>query len=174
LDWRTKVELFEEIRREYESGVGTVTGVAKKLGVHRRMVREAIGSALPKPRKKTERPHFKMLLAAPFIDAILEADRKAPRKQRHTARRIWQRIREEVDGCQVCQRTVRQYVHDRRRALGLLERETYVPQSYEWGVEAQVDFHEPPAPVKGFCFSQAVFAAAAVVLYSRPDFHSHS
>jgi hypothetical protein len=42
------------------------------------------------------------------------------------------------------------------------------------GQEAQVDFHEPPAPVKGYCFSQAVFAAAAVVLYSRPDFHSHS
>ena len=28
----------------------------------------------------------------PFIDAILEADRRAPRKQRHTAHRIWQRI----------------------------------------------------------------------------------
>ena len=144
MDWRTKVELFEEIRREYESGVGTVTGVAKKLGVHRRMVREAIGSALPKPRKKTARPHFKMLLAAPFIDAILEADRKAPRKQRHTASRVWQRIQRggAWSGTSLRQRTVRQYVHDRRRALGLLERETYVPQSYEWGVEAQVDWYE--------------------------------
>jgi hypothetical protein len=48
------VELFEEIRREYEFGVGTIAGTAKKLGVHRRMVREAIHSALPAPRKKTE------------------------------------------------------------------------------------------------------------------------
>jgi hypothetical protein len=55
LDWRGKVELFEQIRREYEFGVGTIAGVAKKLGVHRRMVREAIGSALPKPRKETKR-----------------------------------------------------------------------------------------------------------------------
>jgi hypothetical protein len=47
VDWRTKVELFEEIRREYEFGIGTIVGVAKKLGVHRRMVRDAIGSALP-------------------------------------------------------------------------------------------------------------------------------
>jgi RHS repeat-associated protein len=38
------VELFEQIRREYEFGVGTIAGVAKKLKVHRRMVREAIGS----------------------------------------------------------------------------------------------------------------------------------
>jgi hypothetical protein len=52
------VELFEQIRREYEFGVGTITGVAKKLKVHRRMVREAIGSAVPKVRKKVERPRW--------------------------------------------------------------------------------------------------------------------
>ena len=92
MDWRAKVELFEQIRREYEFGVGTIAGVAKKLGVHRRMVREAIGSALPKPRKKTERPRWKMKAAVEFVDAVLEADRKAPRKQRHTAHRIWERI----------------------------------------------------------------------------------
>jgi 2-methylcitrate dehydratase PrpD len=60
LDWRAKVELFEQIRREYEFGIGTIAGVAKKVGVHRRMVREAIGSALPKLRKKTERPRWKL------------------------------------------------------------------------------------------------------------------
>ena len=36
------MELFEDIRREYEFGEGTIAGVARKLGVHRRMVREAI------------------------------------------------------------------------------------------------------------------------------------
>ena len=79
MDWRAKVELFEEIRREYEFGVGTIAGTAKKLGVHRRMVREAIHSALPAPRKKTERPRWKIGAAVEFVDAILEADRKAPR-----------------------------------------------------------------------------------------------
>jgi hypothetical protein len=47
------------------------------------MVREAVGSALPKPRKKTERPRWKLKPAVDFIDAVLGADRKAPRKQRH-------------------------------------------------------------------------------------------
>jgi hypothetical protein len=95
LDWRAKVELFEQIRREYEFGVGTIVGVAKKLGVHRRMVREAIGSAAPKSRKRTERPRWKLSAAVEFKEAVLEADRKYPLKQRHTAHRIWARIQSE-------------------------------------------------------------------------------
>jgi transposase len=149
LDWRAKVELFEQIRLEYEFGIGTIQGVARKLRVHRRVVREAIQSAIPARRKKTERPHMKMAPAVEFIDAILEADRKAPRKQRHTARRIWDRIREEVPGCTAAGRTVRQYVEHRKEALGLARRETFVPQSYDWGVEAQVDWYEAYADLDG-------------------------
>ena len=82
------MELFEQIRREYQFGTGTIQGVARKLGVHHRMVREAVASATPARRKKTERPQVKMAPAAVYIDTILEADRRAPRKQRYTARRI--------------------------------------------------------------------------------------
>ena len=54
MDRRQKVELFEEIRREYEFGIQTIKGVAKKLGVHRRMVRQA-ASAIPPERKRPQR-----------------------------------------------------------------------------------------------------------------------
>ena len=54
------MELFEQIRREYEHGVGTIRAVAKKLGVHRRMVREALADALPPERKKALRPEPKL------------------------------------------------------------------------------------------------------------------
>jgi hypothetical protein len=143
------VELFEEIRREYEFGVGTIAGVAKKLGVHRRMVREAVQSALPQPRKKTARPRFKLATATTFIDQILQSDRKAPRKQRHTAHRIWQRMLVELPECRVCERTVRLYVHARKVALGLITHEIFVPQSYPWGVEAQCDWYEAYADLSG-------------------------
>jgi hypothetical protein len=89
---REKVELFEQIRREYEFGAGTIKGVARKLGVHRRMVRQALADTQPPERKRSERERPVVGPLVPFIDAILEADRKAPRKQRHTAHRIWQRI----------------------------------------------------------------------------------
>jgi hypothetical protein len=143
------VELFEQIRREYEFGVGTISGVAKKLSVHRRMVREAIGSALPTPRKKVKRPRWKLAAAAAFVDQILESDKKAPRKQRHTAHRIWERIQREMPQCQIGERTVRSYVHERKLGLGLGGREIFVPQSYDWGVEAQVDWYEASADLSG-------------------------
>jgi len=143
------VELFEQIRREYEFGTGTIAGVAKKLKVHRRMVREAIGSALPAPRKKVERPRWKLAAAMDFVNQILELDKKAPRKQRHTARRIWQRIQREMPECRICERTVRNYVHDRKIALGLIVHDTFVPQSYSWGGEAQVDWSEAYADLSG-------------------------
>ena len=149
MEWRTKVELFEQIRREYEFGVGTISGVANKLNIHRRMVREAIGSALPVPRKKVERPRWKLAAAVSFVDQILETDKKAPRKQRHTAHRIWERIQREMPQVQLCERTVRGYVHERKLALGLTVQETFVPQSYDWGVEAQVDWYDAYADLAG-------------------------
>ena len=141
------MELYEQIRREYEFGAGSIIGVARKLGVHRRMVRDAVRSAMPVRRKKTARPHLKIAPAAAFIDAVLEADRKAPRKQRHTAKRIWERIRLEVPGCVAAERTVRQYVERRKQELGFGRRETFVPQSYDWGV--QVDWYEAYADLDG-------------------------
>jgi transposase len=149
LDWRTKVELYEQIRREYEFGVGTIIGISRKLGVHRRMVREAVRSATPARRKKTERPPVKMAAVAGFIDGILEADRKAPRKQRHTAKRIWERMREELPAATAAERTVRHYVERRKQDLGYGGHDTFVPQSYEWGVEAQVDWYEAFADLDG-------------------------
>jgi len=143
------VELFEQIRREYEHGVGTIQGVARKFGVHRRMVREAIDSAVPRPRKKAEREKPKMAVVIPWIEEILEADQKAPRKQRHTAHRIWCRLKLERPEAAVGESTVRQYVRKRKIELCLEHGEVFVPQTYHWGQEGQVDWYEAWAEVDG-------------------------
>jgi hypothetical protein len=133
------------------------------------MVREAIGSGLPKPRKKHERPRWKLKAAVEFIDGILEGDRKAPRKQRHIAHRIWVRMQRELAECEIAERTVREYVHDRKIALGFIVRETCVPQSYTWGVEAQNDGYEAYADLAGERIKLQVFAMRS--LASGAAFH---
>ncbi len=163
------MELYEQIRREYEFGTGSILGVARKLGVHRRMVREAVRNAVPAQRKKTERPQLKMAAAAGLIEAILELDRKAPRKQRHTSRRIYERVLAEVPGCTPAERTVRQYVERRKHALGLAEHETFVPQTYDWGVEAQVDWYEAYADLDGERVKLQVFSMRSMA--SGAAFH---
>lgn len=168
------MELFEQLRREYEFGIGTVKGVARQFGVHRRMVRQAVESALPPLRGY--RPRSKPVVGpvAAFIDSILAADATAPRKQRHTARRIHRRILAELPRHAIAESTVRNHVRERRRLLGTEARATFVPQSYAWGSEAQVDWYEAVADLAGdrvklqvFCMRSMASGAAFHRAYPR-------
>ena len=153
------MDLFEELRREYEFGLASISGVARKFGVHRRMVREAIESSIPMRLPAKERPRPTIGPVAGFIDEILEADRQAPRKQRHTAHRIWVRLGKERSGYQVAESTVRQYVRERKKTLGLrVVPEAFVPQQYAWGDEAQVDWYEADVDLDDERVTVQVFA----------------
>jgi transposase len=142
VDWKAKVDLFEQLRREHEFGIGTIAGVAAKFGVHRRVVRQALAGALPPRHQYPERARPKLAAVEAFIDQVLDEDRRAPRKQRHTARRIHRRILREFADAAVAESTVRNHVRARKRQMGLEKRETFVPQSYSWAREAQVDWYE--------------------------------
>ena len=157
MDRRTKVELFEQLRREYEFGVGTIAGVASKFGVHRRQVRQAIQSAVPPPPPTLVRPCPSLDPVKDFIEAILVADKTAPRKQRHTAHRIWVRLRQELAQHPVAESTVRAYVRERKAVLGLSGQETCIPQDYAWGQEAQVDWYEAYVLLAGVSVKVQIF-----------------
>ena len=71
-----------------------------------------------------------------------------PRKQRHTARRVWQRLVAE-HGAGVAEVTVSRYVARRRAELGLDKVQVMVPQAHAPGAEAEVDFGEFHAVIAG-------------------------
>jgi hypothetical protein len=87
---RSRVELFEKIRRDRRVEKLSVRELADRHRVHRRTVRQALTSAIPPPRKAyPRRPRPAIDPYVEIIDDWLLADRDVPRKQRHTARRIW-------------------------------------------------------------------------------------
>jgi transposase len=168
---RSRVELFEQIRRERDREELSIRALAERHGVHRRTVRQALASPLPPARKRPEgRPAPALGAYRALIDAWLEADRVAPAKQRHTARRVWRRLVDE-HGAQVSERQVRRYVRERRLALGALVEEAFVPLVHDPGVEAEVDWGEADVVLGGVerrvhlflmraCFSGACFVQA--------------
>ena len=161
------MELFEQIRREYDHGVGTIRAVANKLGVHRRMVRQALENALPPQRKSPERAEPRLGPLKEYIDGILESDRRAPRKQRHTAHRIYVRIQQEMPDAEISEATIRRYVARRKVEIGAAQHEVFIAQSYAFGDEAQVDWFEAYANFSGdrqkvyvFCMRSMASGAA--------------
>jgi len=167
----SRVELFEQIRRDREREGLSIRALAERHGVHRRTVRRALAAALPPPRKRpVGRPAPRLGEFRELIDSWLLADREAPRKQRHTAHRVWRRLLDE-QAAEVSERQVRRYVHQRRRELGDPPGEVFVPMAHEPGAEAEVDWGEAEVVIAGqrcrvylflmrACFSGAAFVTA--------------
>jgi hypothetical protein len=95
----SRMELFEQIRRDRDREGLSTRALAVRHGVHRRAVRQALASPVP-PVKRAPvwRPAPVLGEHHALIDSWLEADLEVPRKQRHTARRVWQRLVEEESG----------------------------------------------------------------------------
>ena len=111
---RSRVELFEAIRRDERRDGFSVRALADKHGVHRRTVRLALGNAVPPERRAPVRVAPKLDPAKGLIDAMLIEDLSAPRKQRHTARRVLARLVDEHQLSELTYSAVRDYVAKRR------------------------------------------------------------
>jgi transposase len=168
------VEQFEQIRRDRDREGLSIRALAERHGVHRRAVRQALASPLPAAKRvPASRPAPKLGPYRALIDAWLEADRDAPRKQRHTAKRIWRRLVDE-HGADVAEVTVRQHVRRRKRELGWAVGEVFVPQVHAPGREAEVDWGQAEVVLGGVAtrvhlfvmrasFSGAAFCQASLV-----------
>jgi transposase len=138
------VELYSKIRRACHVEGMSIREAARVFGVHRKTVRKMLRFSIPpgyQRRRAPKRPKLEGFTGV--IDQILETDAGSPRKQRHTAKRIFERLRDEYSfagGYTI----IKDYVRTQR----LSQREMFVPLVHEPG-HAQADFGEAWVRIAG-------------------------
>lgn len=160
------VDRYAEIRQLHRDGL-TVREIAHRLGHSSKTVVKALGNPEPTPYTlSTPRTAPTFGPFRPTVDAILDADRHAPRKQRHTASQIFRRLVNE-HGYTGGYDQVRRHLKHRR----LTARETFVPLDHPPGHRCEADFGHVhvdfptgrrlvPVLVMTWSYSNAPFALA--------------
>lgn len=128
------------IRRDYASGYN-ISEIGRRHSCSRDTVRKMLAKEdwnLEKPFEKRKRK-AKLDRYKPTIDGWLLGDATSPKKQRHTAKRVYERLLTEEEGFNCSYRTVASYVRDLRDKMK--KGEGFLPLKHPGG-EAQVDFGE--------------------------------
>ena len=149
------VELYARVRRACHVDGLSERAAARLFGVDRKTVSKILKHSVPPGYRRSKPPaRPKLDPFIPVIDQILEDDKSQPKKQRHTVRRIFERLRDEhgfTGGITI----VTDYVRERKRRT----REVFVPLSHPPG-HAQVDFGEALGVIGGVQRKLHYFAMA--------------
>jgi transposase len=161
------VDEREHIRRAYFLEDKSIRQIARELHHSPKTIRKAISSAVPEDsvHRVRERPALKLYEAR--IQELLMENRRLPRKQRYTGRRIYQQIRSE--GYTGAESTVRRYIGQLRGEQK--KRDLYLPLEFDKGTDAQVDWGEGMVIMDGeavtvqlfmmrLCYSRRLFVMA--------------
>jgi len=177
-----QVEDREAIRRAYFVEHKSIRAIARELQHGRDVIREALASAEPRPyTRKTPRPAPQLGAFKTAIDELLAKNTNAPRKQRYTARKIFQQLK--AQGYTGSEVTVRRYVAQQLQSER--KRPVFLPLEFDPGRDAQVDWGEAEAILDGqqltiqffelrLNFSRKVFARAYPAQKQEAFFDGHA
>ena len=139
----TTMDQIHHIREMYYQQDKSITQIASETGLNRKTVSKYVDMedfSSPPPLPETSEEHeSKHAPFKPLIDRWLQADKLAPRKQRHTAKRIHRRLKNEAEGFDCSYRLVALYVKEKKEELRLNKTTGYIPLEHRPG-EAQADF----------------------------------
>lgn len=143
-----RLDKYEYIRTAYRVYGKSIWDIHRETGHDRKTIRKALNQE-PFAYGPRERQDFPVL--GPYqsiINQWLEEDKQRPRKQRHTARRIFLRLQEE-QGFTGSESTVRYYVREAKLRLGVPASPAFIPLEPEIGKEAEVDWGNAQAIIGG-------------------------
>jgi transposase len=149
------VEIYNRVRRAWHVEGMSKSEAARVFGIDRKTVAKILKHSVPPGYRRSKPPaRPKLDPFIPIIDQILEDDKGRLKKQRHTAKRVFERLRDEhgfTGGITI----VTDYVRERKR----WSREVFVPLSHAPG-HAQVDFGEALGVIGGVECKLHYFAMA--------------
>lgn len=140
------MDQYEFIRTAHRAYGKNISELSRMTGHSRNTVKKALRD---EPWGYSERKKQPFLVLGRYLETIdgwLEKDREVPKKQRHTARRIYHRLLEE-HGYKGGESTVRRYVSMAKMKLGLDRPGSFIPCDPEAGFEAEVDWGTATAEI---------------------------
>lgn len=144
----------EQIRRAYHIEGKSIRQIQRETGHHRQTIRKALeDSSVPQYTQKQSRRSPVLDPVRPIIDRWLAEDKNRPRKQRHTAKRIYARLTTEY-GFTGGESTVRRYVGQQKRHM---RSQVFIPLAYAPGRTGQVDFGEAQVVLAGELLTVQLF-----------------
>jgi len=176
------VEQKEQIRRAFYIEGKSIRQIQRETGYHRQTIRQALqDSVVPQYKRKGPKSSPVLDPVKPIIDHWLAEDQNKPPKQRHTAKRIHERLTTEY-GFQGAESTIRSYVGQQRKAM---RTQVFIPLSYQPGRTGQVDFGEAQVIIAGeqlkaqlFClrlgYSKQPFVTAVPTQAQEAFFEGHA
>lgn len=151
------MDQYEFIRTAHRIYGKKIRQIARDTGHSRNTVKKALRNQMTGYSERVRQPYPVLGPYLHIIDRWLAADKKSPRKQRHTARRIYHRLQYEHD-YQGSEEAVRHYVREAKIRLGLKADTVFIPSDPELGREAEADWGncqailaDEPTKLKMFC-----------------------
>ena len=139
----TTMDQIHHIRELFYQQDKNISQIASETGLNRKTISKYVDmedfNSPPPTAASAEVHESKLDSFKPLINEWLQADKLAPRKQRHTAKRVFRRLKDEAEGFDCSYRLVASYVKTRKEVLRLKRTDGYIPLNHFTG-EAQADF----------------------------------
>jgi len=152
-----KVDQYGYIRTAHRVYGKTIREIARDTGHSKNTVKKALRSQYVGYQPRICQPYPVLGPYLGIIDRWLKADKESPKKQRHTARRVYHRLQYE-HGYQGSEGTIRHYVRTAKIRLGLKTDNVFIPSDPNPGHEAEIDWGNchailanEPVKLKLFC-----------------------
>ena len=134
-----KVDQYGYIRTAHRVYGKKIKQIARETGHSKNTVKKMVRGEYSGYKPRIVQPYPVLGSYLMIIDKWLEDDKQRPKKQRHTAVRVYNRLKQEHD-FQGGETTVRRYVREAKLRLGIGSQQVFIPSDPQIGFEAEVDW----------------------------------